>query len=171
MDYTSDNAHSSHPNHCFILARTKEIKIKRNAIHIIRDPPSPQEKQGNKRPSPHLRIVIGSWPRTYPSRTLPTLHTLQFRRLINLHNTVDLAVGARVMLSRVHVFAVHVHGRDAEEANFRIGKGDLTAAISVAVELGFGDPAFLETLEDVLAKFLMVWITRTVIGVQQVVVF
>lgn len=72
------------------------------------------------------------------------------------------------MLSRVDVFAVHVHGRDAEEASLRAGKGDFAAAISVAVELGFGDPAFLETLEDVRAKVLVIRITGTVFGVQTV---
>lgn len=135
-------------------------------IHAVRDPPGRQKEQSNKRPSPHLRVVMGSRPWTRPSRTLPALHTLQLRRLIDLHNTVDLAVGMRVMLSRVHVLAVHVHGRYAEEAIFRTGKGNFATAISVAVELGFRDPAFLETLEDVLAKVLIVWIVGTVMGVQ-----
>ncbi len=70
------------------------------------------------------------------------------------------------MLSRVHVLAVHVHRRDAEEAIFRAGEGDFAAAVSVAVEFGFGDPAFFEALEDVLAKVLIVWISRTVLCVQ-----
>ncbi len=70
------------------------------------------------------------------------------------------------MLPRVHILAVHEHGRDAEEAVFRAGEGDFAAAVSVAVELGFGDPAFFEALEDVLAKVLIVWISRSVFGVQ-----
>ena len=60
------------------------------------------------------------------------------------------------MLSRVHVLAVHVHGRDAEEAVGRTGEGDFAAAVSLAVEPGFGDPAFAETLEDVRTKVLVV---------------
>ena len=99
---------------------------------------------------------MGSRPRTRPTRALPTLHALQLRRLINLHDAIDLAVGMRVILPRVYVLAVHVHGRDAEEAIFRVGKCDFAAAISVAVELGLGDPAFVEATEDVLAKVLIV---------------
>ena len=135
-------------------------------IHAVRDPPGRQKEQSNERPSPHLRVVMGSRPWTRPSRTLPTLHTLQLRRLIDLHNAIDLAVGMPVILSRVHVLAVHVHGRYAEEAIIRTGKGDFAAAISVAVELGFRDPTFLKTLEDVLAKVLVVWIAGTVMSVQ-----
>ena len=104
-------------------------------------------------------------PRTRPSRALPTLHALQLRRLINLHDAVDLAVGMRVMLPRIHALAVHVHGRDAKEAILRAGEGDFAAAVSVAVELGLGDPAFFETLEDVLAKVLIVWCSGAVFGV------
>lgn len=101
---------------------------------------------------------------THP-RTLPPLHTLQLRRLVDLHDTVDLAVGMRVVLSRVHVLAVHVHGRDAEEAALRTGEGDFTAAVPVAVQLGFGDPAFLEALENIRAKVFVVWSAGTVVGV------
>lgn len=135
-------------------------------MHLIRDPARRQKKQSNKRAPLDLGIVMGSRPRTRPSRTLPTLHTLQLRGLVDLHDTVDLAVGMGVVLSRVDVFAVHVHGRDAEEAGFRAGEGDFTAAVSVAVELCFGNPAFLEALEDVLAKVLVVGITGTVFSVQ-----
>ena len=60
------------------------------------------------------------------------------------------------MLSRVHVLAVHVHGRDAEEAGCGAGEGDFAAAVFLAVELGFGDPAFAEALEDVGAEVLVV---------------
>lgn len=109
---------------------------------------------------------MGSRPRTRPSCALPALHPLQLRRLVNLYDTVDLAVGVRVMLPRVYVLAVHVHGRDAEEAILRARKGDFAAAISVAVELGLGDPAFLEASEDVPAKVLIIWTTGAVIGVQ-----
>ena len=109
---------------------------------------------------------MGPRPRTRPPGPLPTLHTLQLRRLINLHDAVDLAVGMRVVLTRVHVFALHVHGRDAEEAVFRRGKRNFAAAVSVAVQLGFGDPAFLETFEDVLAKVFVVWVARAVFGIQ-----
>lgn len=142
------------------------MRLRSIGIHLVRDPPGRQKEQSNKRPSPDLRVVMGSRPRTRPSRALPALHAPQLRRLVNLHDAVDLAVGMRVVLSRVHVLAVHVHGRDAEEATSRAGKGDFAAAISVAVELGLGDPAFLEALVDVLAKVLIVWITGTVIGVQ-----
>lgn len=45
-------------------------------------------------------------------------------------------------------------------------EGAFTAAVSVAVELGFGGPAFLKALEDVLAKVVVIMITGTVIGVQ-----
>ena len=109
---------------------------------------------------------MGPRPGTRPPGPLPSLHTLQLRRPIELHDAVDLAVGMRVVLTRVYVFAVHVHGRDAEEVVLRRGKRDLAAAVSVAVELGFGDPAFLETLEDVLAKVFVVWATRAVFGIQ-----
>lgn len=54
-------------------------------------------------------------------RILPTLHALQLGRLINMRNTDDLDVGMRMMLSRVQGFAVHVHGRDPEEAVSALG--------------------------------------------------
>ena len=109
---------------------------------------------------------MGPRPRTRPPGPLPSLYTLQLRRPINLHDAVDLAVGMRVVLTRVHVLAVHVHGRDAEEAVLRRGERDLAAAVPVAVELGFGDPTFLEALEDVLAKVFVVWVTGAVFGIQ-----
>ena len=109
---------------------------------------------------------MGPRPGTRPARPLPSLHTLQLRRPVNLHDAVDLAVRMRVVLTRVHVFAVHVHGRDAEEAVLRRRKRNLAPAVSVAIELGFGDPAFLETCEDILAKVFVVWATRAVFGIQ-----
>ena len=109
---------------------------------------------------------MGPRPRTRPPRALPSLHALQLGRLINLHDAVDLAVGMRVMLSRVHVFAVHVHGRDAEEAGFRTRERDLAAPVSLAVEPGFGDPAFAEALEDVGPEVLVVGGAGAVFGVE-----
>ncbi len=71
-----------------------------------------------------------------------------------------------MVLSRVHVRAAHVHGRDAEEAGVSAGEGDFTAAVAVAVELGFGDPALVESLEDVGAEILVVRAAGTVLGVE-----
>lgn len=105
-------------------------------------------------------------PRTRPSGSLPSLHALQLRRLINLYDAVDFAVRMRVILARINFLAVHVDGRDAEEAIFGTGKGDFAAAVAVAIELGFRDPAFLEPLEDVFAKVLVVGTIRSVMGVQ-----
>ena len=109
---------------------------------------------------------MSSWPRTRPPRAQPTLHTFQLGRFINLHDAVNLAVRVRVVLSRVHVLAVHVHGGDAEKAILGAGERDLAAAVSVAVELGFGNPAFLKALDNVLAKVLVVRSTGTVFAVQ-----
>lgn len=47
-----------------------------------------------------------------------------------------------------------------------LGRANFAAAVSVAVELGFGDPAFLEALEDVLEEVLIVWIAGTIISAQ-----
>ena len=69
------------------------------------------------------------------------------------------------MLTRIDVLAVHVDGRDAEEAVLRTGKGDLAAAVTFAVESGFRDPAFLEPLEDVFAKVLVVGTIRAIMSV------
>ena len=70
-----------------------------------------------------------------------------------------------MMLARIHVLALHVDGRDAEEAVFRIGKGDFAATVAVAVELGPRDPAFFEPLEDAFAKVLVVGTTWAVPGI------
>lgn len=105
-------------------------------------------------------------PRARPPGALPALHALQLCRLIELHDAVDLAVRVRVVLTRVNVLALHVDGHDAEEAGFGAGEGDYAAAVSVAVELGFGDPAFLEALEDVPAEVLVVGAAGTVFGVE-----
>ena len=104
-------------------------------------------------------------PRTRPPGSLPPLHTLQLRSLVNLYDAVDLAVRMRVVLARINVLAIHVDGRDAEEAVFRTGKGDLAAPVAIAIELGFGDPAFLEPLEDVFAKVLVEGAIRAIMGV------
>lgn len=47
-----------------------------------------------------------------------------------------------------------------------LGRADFAAAVSVAVELGFGNRSFLEALEDVLEEVLIVWIAGTIISVQ-----
>ena len=105
-------------------------------------------------------------PRTRPSGSLPSLHALQLRRLIELYDAVDLAVRMRVIPARINVLAVHVDGRDAEEAIFRSGKSDFATAVAVAIELGLRDPAFLEPLEDVFAEVLVVGTIRAIMGVQ-----
>ena len=105
-------------------------------------------------------------PRTRPASSLPALHTLQLRRLIDLYDAVDLAIRMRVMLARINVLAVHVDGCDAEEAILRTREGDLAAPVAIAIELGFGDPAFLEPLEDVFAKVLVVGTIWAIMGVQ-----
>ena len=104
-------------------------------------------------------------PRTRPPSSLPPLHTLQLCRFINLYDAVDFAVRMRVVLARIDVLAIHVDGRDAEEAVFRTGKGDLAPPVAVAIELGFGDPAFLEPLENIFAKVLVVGAIRAIMGV------
>ena len=104
-------------------------------------------------------------PRTRPPGSLPALHTLQLRRLINLYDAVDLAVRMTVMLARINVLTVHVDGRDAEKAVLRAGKRDFAPAVAIAVELGFGDPAFLEPLKDVFAKVLVEGAIRAIMGV------
>ena len=98
---------------------------------------------------------MGCRPRTRPPGALPPLHTFELRGRIDLHDAVDLAVGVPAVLARVHVLAVHVHGRDVEEAGFGAEEGDSAAAIPVAVELGFGNAAFFDTLVDVFAEVLM----------------
>ena len=109
---------------------------------------------------------MGPRSRTRPSLPLPTLHALQLRRPINLHHAIDLAVRMRMVLARVYLLTIHVHSRNAKEAVFGARDGDFAAAVSVAVELGFGDPAFLEALEDVGAEVFVVWGTRAVFGVE-----
>ncbi len=71
-----------------------------------------------------------------------------------------------MVLSRVHVRAAHVHGRDAEEAGVSAGEGDFAAAVTVAVELRFCDPALVESLEDVGAEILVVRAVRTVLSIE-----
>lgn len=105
-------------------------------------------------------------PGTRPPGPLPPLHALQLRRLINLHDAVDLAVRMRMVLAREDVFTVHVHGCDAEEAGFSTWQGDFPAAVFFAVESGFGDPAFMEALEDVGAEVLVVGGAGAVGGVE-----
>lgn len=105
-------------------------------------------------------------PRARPPGAPPAPHALQLRRLIEPHDAVDLAVRVCMVLTRVDVLAVHVGGHDAEEAGVGARDGDLAAAVAVAVELGFGDPAFLEALEDVFAEVLVVGAAGTVVGVE-----
>ena len=70
------------------------------------------------------------------------------------------------MLAGINVLAVHVDGCDAEKAVFRTGKSYFAAPVAIAIELGFGDPAFLKPLEDVFAKVLVEGTTRAMVGVQ-----
>lgn len=107
-------------------------------------------------------------PGARPPGSLPALHALELRRptIIDLHDAVDLAVGMRVVLARVDVLAVHVGGHDAEEAGGGARGRDFAAAVAVAVELGGGDPAFLEALKDVFAEVFVVGAAGTVAGIE-----
>lgn len=110
--------------------------------------------------------MMRAGPRARPPGALPALHALELRRPIDLHDAVDLAVRVRVVLTRVDVLTVHVRGHDAEEAGVGAGEGDFAAAVSVAVELGFGDPTFPQALEDASAEVLVLGAAGTVVGVQ-----
>ena len=101
-----------------------------------------------------------------PPGALPPLHPLQLGRRVHLHDAVDLAVGMRVVLASILLLAVHEDGRDAKVARLGRGIGDAAAAVLGSVELGLGDPAFLQALSDVGAELLVVGVSRPVVLVE-----
>ena len=107
-------------------------------------------------------------PGTCPSLSLPSLHPLQLRRLIDLHDTIDLSVRMLVVLSRILLLTLHVHGRDAEELRLRTREADLGAPILGAVHFDGGAPAFVveDAGADVLAKVVVDGGAGAVVGVE-----
>ena len=77
----------------------------------------------------HLRVVVrpGTW--RGPASTLPSLHAFEFGGLIELDDTVDLAVRVLVILARVFLLAVHVHGGDAQVLGIFVGQCHLAASV------------------------------------------
>jgi hypothetical protein len=63
----------------------------------------------------YLRMVVGSGARTRPSRSLPTLHSFQFRGLVQLHDAIDLAIRMLMILSRILLIRLHVDGGKRKE--------------------------------------------------------
>ncbi len=98
-------------------------------INIITNPPSGQEEQRNQRPSPDLGIMMRPRPRTRPPSSLPPLHALQFRTLINLYYTIDLSIRMHMILAPELGLRGHVHRRDAEETCFWAWSGDFGTPI------------------------------------------
>ena len=95
---------------------SQRVWLRHARLELIADPPRREEEKRNQRSLPHLRIVMRPWSRRRPASRLPPLHPLQFGRLINLYHAIDLAVRMSMVLARIFLFAVHVDGRDAEEA-------------------------------------------------------
>lgn len=65
---------------------------------------------------------MSSSTRTGPASSLPPLHTLQLGCLIELHNTVDLAIGVLMILSGVLLLTLHVDRGYAEELGLWAGQ-------------------------------------------------
>lgn len=101
-----------------------------------------------------------------PPSTLPSLHTLQLRRLIDLYYAIDLTIRMLVILSRVFLLRVHVHSCDAQEARFVLGYSDLGSSILRPIELDVRYPAFLQAFDGKCAKVLVDWIAGTIVLVE-----
>ena len=93
--------------------------LRSSRLFVIRDPTRRQEEQRHKSPVTHLRVVMCACTWGSPSRSLPTLHTLQLRRLVQLHHAINLPVRVRMVLAGVFLLAVHVYRRDAQIAGLR----------------------------------------------------
>ena len=68
-------------------------------------------------------------PRRGPAGTLPALHALELCRLIELDDTVDLAVRVLMILARVFLLTVHVNGGDTQVLGVVVGQSDLAASV------------------------------------------
>lgn len=64
---------------------------------------------------------MSPWTRGGPTGALPALHTFELCGLVELDDTVDLAVGMLMILPRVFFLAVHVHGGDAQVLGVIVG--------------------------------------------------
>jgi hypothetical protein len=106
-------------------------------------------------------------PRTRPSSTHPTIHTLQLSGVIKRDDAVDLAIGMLVVLASIFVDRVHPDGGDAEIACCRGGQADLAAAVAGAVERGGCYPAFflIDGLPDRGGEDVVVGCARAVVSV------
>lgn len=78
-----------------------------------------------------------------PPSSLPSRHTHQLSRLIDLYHAIDFTVGMEVVLPAIFFLAIHVNGSDAEIAS-RFGRCQYSrAAVFLTVNLVRGDPAFV----------------------------
>ena len=76
--------------------------------------------------------------RRCPTGSLPSLHSLQLGRVIDLNHAIDLAVRMGVVLTGVFLVAGHVHRCDAEVAAVGGWEGDLATAVFGSVKFRRG---------------------------------
>jgi hypothetical protein len=133
---------------------------------IIRDATGREEEQRNKGTASNFRIVMRTRTRRRPSRSLPALHALELRGLVDLHHAVDLTVWVSVVLPGVDLLTVHEDGRDAEILGLRRWRANPASTVLAAVELRGRDPALFDALLDVRAEVFVKGISRAVFLVE-----
>jgi hypothetical protein len=103
--YLSSAKQNRLDHHKMLLLQTSSCsytsRLRVTRLSLVTYPTRRQEEQRDQSPSTHFWIVMcaRSWRR--PTRTLPTLHALQFCSLVDLDHTIDLAIRMRVILTRV----------------------------------------------------------------------
>jgi hypothetical protein len=111
---------------------------------------------------------MSPWPWRRPSSTLPALHAHNLRGTIFVQqdHAVDLPIRMRVVLPAILLDRVHVYSCDGDEVAFGRGRRDTATSVFGAVELGLRDPAILETLKDLSTERIVIWCSRTIVGVE-----
>jgi hypothetical protein len=88
-------------------------------------------------------VMVCPWPWRRPPSPLPTAHSHDLRRRIQLNNTIYLAIGVTVVLPTINLLAVHVNSSDTEVATGICRDVNLAPAIFRAVNLVSGHPALV----------------------------
>jgi hypothetical protein len=112
--------------------------------------------------------MMSSWPRAGPSSTLPTAHSFELRRVINLHNAIDLAIWMLMVLASILLLAVHEDGGDAEISCFMFGQAHSRSSIFPTVHFDVSTPSFIpcDALSNVFAEVFVIWVSRTIMAIQ-----
>jgi len=114
----------------------------------------------------YVTYMMRSGTRRRPSSSLPTLHSLQLSRFINLYHAIYFPIRMHMILTRKNILAIHVHCRDAEIVGLRRRETDFASAVFGPLNFDVGYPAFSKSLSNARAYFFVVRVPGPIFGVE-----